>query len=97
MPCRQVLPLAQRLLEACQDKLGEAGRTRDLAAQLLGKLLPRPDMGPALDAFLTWAAVKADTPGASAAFIIPGEALSAPAEEGQGSAPPVGSQGKKFC
>ena len=70
--CRQVPPLAQRLLEACQDKLQDAGRSRDLAAQLLGKLLPRPDMAAALQAFLAWADSRADTPASSAAFIIPG-------------------------
>ena len=44
-----------------------------MAALLLGRLLPRPDMPAALHSFLEWARSALAQPGSDTAFLIPGE------------------------
>lgn len=43
-----------------------------MAALLLGRLLTRPDLQPALDDFLQWARNALHSEGAQAHFLIPG-------------------------
>ena len=71
-----VPPLVASLVEWCQRRLSAPGKEREMAALLLGRLLPRPDMPAALEAFLDWAGSELGaSPKDDAAFLIPGAAL----------------------
>ena len=60
-------------MQWCQARLGVPGKERDMAALLLGRLLPRSDMHAALQAFLSWARSAVSSAGADAVFVLPGE------------------------
>lgn len=56
--------------------LNNAGSVREMAALLLGRLLTRPDMGAALEDFLSWTEVALRTVDAlSAPFLMAGNTL----------------------
>lgn len=67
-------PLVGTILQLCQRHLGSPGSTREMAAVVLGRLLTRPDMAPALDHFLAWGCTALDGSGDSqrASFLVPG-------------------------
>lgn len=67
-------PLVGGLLQLCPGKLGAPGKERDMAALLLGRLLPRPDMPEALRSFLSWSRTAVDAARPEAAFLTPGGA-----------------------
>ncbi|KAK9846640.1 hypothetical protein WJX81_008203 [Elliptochloris bilobata] len=67
-------PLARGLVQRCQALLSAPGSARDAAARLLGRLLARPDMAAALDAFAAWAADALGASGPEAVFLVPGVA-----------------------
>ena len=56
--------------------LSSPGSIRDMAALLLGRLLTRPDLEPALAHFLNWAGRALHTEGPKAHFLIPGGRVS---------------------
>ena len=49
-----VPPVVARLVALCYSYLADPGIVRDMAASTVAKLLTRPDMGQALQAFLEW-------------------------------------------
>lgn len=67
-------PLVGTILELCQRYLASPGSTREMAAVVLGRLLTRPDMAPALAAFLDWgcAALAGTDDSQRASFLVPG-------------------------
>ena len=67
-------PLVGTILELCQRYLASPGSTREMAAVVVGRLLTRPDMAPALDAFLGWgcAALTGADDSQRASFLVPG-------------------------
>ena len=69
----EVTPLAARVVALCQGYLEHPGAAREMAALLLARLLTRPDMAPALAAFLSWqAGALAAAPPARLQFLLPG-------------------------
>jgi hypothetical protein len=70
-------PLVGTIMELCQRYLASPGSTREMAAVVLGRLLTRPDMAPALAAFLDWgcAALTGTDDSQRASFLVPGTAL----------------------
>ena len=66
-------PIVGTILELCKRYLASPGSSREMAAVVLGRLLTRPDMAPALRAFLAWGC---DALGSSdsqrASFLVPG-------------------------
>ena len=54
-------PIVRTILSLCQGYLGSPGSTREMAAVVLGRLLTRPDMAPALHDFLDWGCAALDT------------------------------------
>lgn len=70
-------PLVGTILELCQRYLASPGSTREMAAVVLGRLLTRPDMAPALAAFLDWgcAALAGTDDSQRASFLVPGALL----------------------
>jgi hypothetical protein len=69
-----VPPVVARLVALCYSYLADPGIVRDMAAATLAKLLTRPDMGQALQAFLEWSATAMATPPPRGTFLVPGAA-----------------------
>lgn len=49
-----VAPVAQLLIDTCLGFLSSSGPTREMSSVVLGRLLTRPDLGPALLEFTHW-------------------------------------------
>lgn len=70
-----VPPIVGTILAVCQRHLASPGSTREMAAVVVGRLLTRPDMAPALAAFLPWGcAALGSRDSQRASFLVPGEA-----------------------
>ncbi|KAL6757954.1 armadillo-type protein [Haematococcus lacustris] len=65
--------LVAKIMDLCMAYLQHPGSVRDMAALLLGRLLTRPDQGPALKDFLDWSAgaLKSDN-SLTTPFLVPG-------------------------
>jgi len=59
-------------MDLYKGHLSSPGSIRDMAALLLGRLLTRPDLQPALDDFLQWSRTALHSEGPQAHFLIPG-------------------------
>ena len=59
-------------MDMYKGHLSSPGSIRDMAALLLGRLLTRPDLQPALDNFLQWSRTALHSEGSQAHFLIPG-------------------------
>lgn len=60
----------------CQTYLAQPGSVRNMAALVAGRLLTRPDTGPALQEMVAWAAETLKCcPEELAPFLVPGEIL----------------------
>ncbi len=59
-------------MDMYKGHLSSPGSIRDMAALLLGRLLTRPDLQPALDDFLQWSRTALHSEGSQAHFLIPG-------------------------
>ncbi|KAL4443777.1 hypothetical protein ABPG75_011514 [Micractinium tetrahymenae] len=71
-----VPPIVDTILGLCQRHLASPGSTREMAAVVVGRLLTRPDMAPALAAFLSWGcAALGSRDSQRASFLVPGTAL----------------------
>ncbi|KAK9814241.1 hypothetical protein WJX72_002759 [[Myrmecia] bisecta] len=70
----EVPPVVQQILVLCRSYLASPGSIREMAALLVGRLLTRPDMAPALRQFLAWAHTALHSDGPEAVFVIPGAA-----------------------
>ncbi|KAL4858426.1 Tubulin-folding cofactor D [Chlorella vulgaris] len=69
-------PIVGTILGLCQRYLASPGSSREMAAVVLGRLLTRPDMAPALRQFLGWGCVAlASGDSQRASFLVPGTAL----------------------
>ena len=68
-------PIVSKIMELYKGHLSSPGSIRDMSALLLGRLLTRPDLQPALEAFLAWArtALHSDSP--QAHFLVPGQRM----------------------
>ncbi len=72
---QDVPPIVGTILSLCQRHLASPGSTREMAAVVVGRLLTRPDMAPALAAFLPWGcAALGSQDSQRASFLVPGEA-----------------------
>lgn len=60
-------------MDLYKGHLSSPGSIRDMAALLLGRLLTRPDLEPALAHFFKWAAEALHAEGPKAHFLVPGE------------------------
>ena len=69
-----VPPVVARLVALCYSYLADPGIVRDMAASTVAKLLTRPDMGQALQAFLEWCGTAMATPPPQGTFLVPGAA-----------------------
>lgn len=70
-----VPPIVGTILCLCQRHLASPGRTREMAAVVVGRLLTRPDMAPSLAAFLPWGCAALGTQDSQrASFLVPGGA-----------------------
>lgn len=66
-------PIVGTILGLCQRYLASPGSSREMAAVVLGRLLTRPDMAPALRQFLGWGcAALASGDSQRASFLVPG-------------------------
>ncbi|KAL4422042.1 hypothetical protein ABPG77_004858 [Micractinium sp. CCAP 211/92] len=73
---QDVPPIVGTILSLCQRHLASPGSTREMAAVVVGRLLTRPDMAPALAAFLPWGcAALGSQDSQRASFLVPGTAL----------------------
>ncbi len=59
-------------MDTYKGHLSSPGSIRGMAALLLGRLLTRPDLQPALDHFLQWSRTALHSEGSQAHFLIPG-------------------------
>jgi hypothetical protein len=76
-------PIVGTILRLCQRYLASPGSTREMAAVVLGRLLTRPDMAPALAEFLGWGCqALGSSDSQRASFLVPG-AVAGP-RSGQG-------------
>ncbi|GFR52318.1 hypothetical protein Agub_g14856, partial [Astrephomene gubernaculifera] len=66
-------PLVGRILALCKEYLHHPGGVREMSAVVLGRLLTRPDMAPAMSEFLDWApGALAGVDPLRAPFLLPG-------------------------
>ena len=66
-------PIVGTIVGLCARHLASPGSTREMAAVVLGRLLTRPDMAPALAAFLDWGcAALGSSDSQRASFLVPG-------------------------
>ena len=71
-------PIVGTILELCKRYLASPGSSREMAAVVLGRLLTRPDMAPALRAFLAWGcSALGSSDSQRASFLVPGGCMSA--------------------
>jgi hypothetical protein len=71
-------PIVGTILELCKRYLASPGSSREMAAVVLGRLLTRPDMAPALRSFLAWGcAALGSSDSQRASFLVPGGCMSA--------------------
>ena len=97
-------PIVRTILSLCQGYLGSPGSTREMAAVVLGRLLTRPDMAPALHDFLDWGCAALDTSSSGsssdgggsqrASFLVPGEGRRESGWAGRAGGMDVCSQGR---
>ncbi|KAL6767782.1 hypothetical protein ACKKBF_B36615 [Auxenochlorella protothecoides x Auxenochlorella symbiontica] len=68
-------PLAASILRLCQAHLSSPSRAREMAAEVLGRCVTRPDMAAALEESVTWAETRLagmGTDACEAGFLVPG-------------------------
>ncbi|KAL0043717.1 hypothetical protein WJX82_009809 [Trebouxia sp. C0006] len=65
-------PIVSKIMDMYKGHLSSPGSIRGMAALLLGRLLTRPDLQPALDHFLQWSRTALHSEGSQAHFLIPG-------------------------
>ncbi|KAA6421473.1 MAG: tubulin-specific chaperone D-like, partial [Trebouxia sp. A1-2] len=65
-------PIVSKIMNMYKGHMSSPGSIRDMAALLLGRLLTRPDLQPALDNFLQWSRMALHSEGSQAHFLIPG-------------------------